>query len=75
MDDLFGLFPDLPWFPKRRVDAKLREVRARAEAARERMLRAVAGHQIAIDRKRQAFFRKRALIAAHAFDRRRRGVR
>jgi len=71
VDDLFGLFPDLPWLPKRRADARLREVRARAEAARQRMLQTIAGTQRTIERQRQAFFLKRGLLVRRVLWRRR----
>jgi hypothetical protein len=73
MDDLFALLPDFAWFPKRRIDARLGEVRARAELARRRMIETIAVNQAVIERKRQAFFRRRGVAAPPRRGRRRIG--
>jgi hypothetical protein len=42
MGDLFDLFPDLPWFPRRSSYQGVLDVQLRAEAARRRMVVSVA---------------------------------
>ena len=53
MNDLFKMFPDLPRFPKRSIDRRVAEVKARAEAVRQQMMRTVKERKAAAARVRQ----------------------
>jgi hypothetical protein len=63
MDDLFALFPDLPWARRRPLAERLRELRTRAIRARRR------------NEERVSVGKMRAAILRRAWEARRRGLR
>ena len=56
MNDLFVLFPDLPWFPNRTVAERVGAVRLKALQMHRRGRLAIAERQLAVKRRRQIFY-------------------
>jgi hypothetical protein len=57
--DLFEIFPDLPWLPRRSAEAGVREAQRRAALARRMMETGVAARRALAHRVREIWNKRR----------------